>query len=112
MAFLNDPLTEPWYSGLLHTIPCAAAVASSNARAAGGASMPGRNIGRSSSPTANTWVQAPALAAASNVIWSAARLVEPFRKDPPSPTTCTAGSMPAPPMVRPDRGYLALATRC
>jgi hypothetical protein len=97
MAFLNDPLTEPLYSGLLHTIPCAAATVSSNARTAGGASMPGRYMGRSSSPTANSRVEAPALAAASTVIWSAAKLVEPFRKDPPSPTTRTAGSMTASP---------------
>jgi hypothetical protein len=97
MAFLNDPLTEPLYSGLLHTIPCAVAVASSNACAAGGGSMPGRYMGRSSSPTANNRVDAPALAAASKVIRSAARLVEPLRRDPPSPTTRTAGSMPASP---------------
>jgi hypothetical protein len=97
MAFLNDPLTEPWYGGLLHTIPCAVAIASSNARTTGGASRSGRYMGRSSSPTANNRVEAPALAAASNVIWSAARLVEPFRKDPPNPTTRTAASIPASP---------------
>src|SRR4029077_18377952 len=86
-AFLKEPLIVPLYIGLLQISPFAWYTASHILiTASGGFLAAGSYMGRASCLMSRSSVVAPASAAPSNAILSAARLAERCARDPPKPT--------------------------
>ena len=88
-AFLNEPLTEPWYVGVLQIRASLPWTVSASSRAPAGAARSGVYIGRSRSRTQIRLGSAFAARAPSSAVSRAVRLVDPVRSEPPRPTTRT-----------------------